>query len=407
MNFRLGIGVLCGGLALVSLARSSSAQQPAAAAKPAAAAPAAPAAIAPPLISPGADPATFLKLPYDESLKKNRTAILKILTAGKVPADQEQLFDTYYMRYSIGRWTEPTNYINLPKFRADLRADLQKAKAGEAHARINDLLFKGMTRMATDNYHPVVRVNAMLMLGELNADDSNRDAPVLYAQAVPVMLRVIDDPAQLDAVRAAALVGLLRHARRGLREDVRETVGTSMFNLAKSTSAPGRSPDGHAWMRAQAIEVLGLLESIGSANVVANLLGQITADPAAPMLVRRSSAAALGKLNYQIGVSLNGAALAAAVAKFTITAAEAAQSESEQGKAGPARRLRTRVVAANTGITGLAANLKDPAQQKYAVAVQEAVGRLNKVCDRGNDPDILRQASNTAAELRKLVERTP
>lgn len=411
-NFRPGIGILFGGLVVASLAWSAFAQPPAAAPKsaPAAAAkpaPAVPAVLAPPLISPGADPATFLKMPHDETLKKTRTAVMKILTAGKVAPDQEQLFDTYYTRYSMGRWTEPANYTMLPKFRSDLRADLQKTKVGEAHTRINDLVLKGMSRVATDNYHPVVRVNAMLMLGDLNADDTNRDTPVPYPQAVPVMLRVIDDPQQLDAVKAAALVGLLRHARRGLREDMRESVSASMFNLAKSAGAPGRSPDGHAWMRSQAIEILGLLENIGNANVVANLLGQIVGDPATPMMVRRAAAAALGKLNYQIAVSLNGSALATGVARFTIAAAEAAQNESEQGKPSPSRRLKPRVLAASAGIAGLAANLRDPAQQKYAASVQDAVARLNKVCDRGSDPDVLRQASSTAAELRKLVEKTP
>jgi hypothetical protein len=303
----------------------------------------------------------------------------------------------------MGRWTVPSNFTLLPKFRDELRADLQKTKAGDAHTRITDMIFKGMSRVATDKYHPVVRVNAMLMIGDLNSDDTNRDKPVAYHQAVPLFVQVIDDPQQLDAVKAAAFTGLIRHARLGLRDDVRESVSTSMLALAKSSAAPGRSPDGHAWLRSEAVEVLGLLGSIGTANAVADTLGQLAGDSATPMMVRRAAVRALGNLDYQIGVSLNGSALAAAVAKFVIGAAEAARSENDQGKLGAARRLKTYVIAAAEGINGLSQSLKDPTHQKYAASIRDAIGPLNKKCDRGSDAEILQQAASTAAELRKLI----
>jgi hypothetical protein len=401
----VGIRVLFAGLVLASFARGSLAQpavkpadKPAADAKSPA---------APPLVSPGVDPSTFLTLPYDESLKKNYTAVFKVLTAGKVTPDQEQLFDTYYMRYSLGRWTVPANFTLLPKFRDELRRDLYKTKVGDAHQRIVDIIFKGMSRVATGNYHPVVRVNAMLAIGDLNSDDSNRDTPLPYAPVVPVLLQVIDDPQQLDAVKAAAFVGLMRHARLGFKENVRASVGTSMLALAKSTGAPGRSPDGHAWLRSEAVEILGLLGNIGDANVVADALGQIVGDPATPMMVRRAGAAALGKLNYQIAVTLNGSTLVSALGRFTIAAIEKAQSDSEQGKPTPGRRLKTYVIAAAEGSNGLANSLKDPTQKQAAVAVRDAIAKLNKVCDRGSESDILQQASSTAAELRRLVEKKP
>lgn len=410
-DLRSGIRILCCGLALVGLAATTFAQQPAAVpgAKPApataAAKPAAP--VAPQLISPAADPATFLTLPYDEGLKKEYKTVFAVLGVGKVSPDQEQSFVSYYGRYSMGRWTIPANYTSLPKFRNDLRKDLQKAKIGDAHTRLNDLIFQGMSKVATGNYHPVVRVNAMLMIGELNSEDPARETPVPYHQAVPAFLQVIDDPQQLDAVKAAALVGLVRHVRLGLRDDVRDSVGASMLNLAKAASAPGRTPEGHAWMRGEASEILGVLRSIGNANTVANALGQIAGDPTAPMTVRRAAARALGKLNYQIAVSLNGSALAAAVARFTITAAETAQAETEQGKTTPCRRFKGCVIAAAEGINGLAESLKDPAQEKYAASVRESIAKLNKVCERGDDRAILQQAAVTTAELRKLVEKVP
>ena len=411
ISARSGLSIVFGCLASLGLAGLATAQQPGA--KPAAAttapakpAVAAPAPAAPPKISPAADPATFLTIPqYDEGLRKGRTGILAILRAGKLNPDQEQFFDTYYSRYSMGRWTVPGNYALLPGFRKELRNDLQLAKVGDAHTRLNDLVFGAMTKIASANFHPVVRVNAMLMIDELNSEDPPRatDLPVPYHQAVPVLLQTVDDPQQLDAVKAAALVGLLRHVRLGVRDEVRDQVTTSMLNLAKSPSAPGRSADGHAWLRSQAIEILGVLKSVGPANSVANVLTQIAGDQAAPMMVRRAAARALGGLSFQIAVSFNGSATASALARFTIAAIDASRAEAGQRKETACRRLKSNMLAASGGINGLADSLKEPAHQKFVASVRDEIAKLARTCDRSDDEAILTQAAASAVALGKLA----
>lgn len=406
---RAGWGILFGCLTGMGLAGVAVAQQPAgkpAAAPAAAAKPAAAAIPAPPKISPAADPATFLTIPgYDESLKKGRTGILAILRAGKVNPDQEQFFDTYYSRYSMGRWTVPGNYTSLPVYRKELRNDLQLAKVGDAHTRLNEMVFGAMTKIADANFHPVVRVNAMLMIGELNSEDPQRptDSPVPYHQAIPVLVKAVDDPQQLDAVKAVALVGLLRHVRLGLREDARDSVASSMLNLAKSASAPGRSADGHAWMRSQALEILGLLKSVGLANSIATALGQIVGDQTAPMMVRRAAARAIGLLGYQIAVSFNASATASALARFTLAAADGTRAEAELHRETACRRLKSNVLAAAAGINGLADSLKEPEHQKFVAGVRDEINKLARACDRSDDAALLAQAGATAGALRKLA----
>jgi hypothetical protein len=408
LSVRWGLKILFGCLASLSVAGQASAQKPGAKPAAAPAAPANPAAAqpAPPKISPAADPATFLTIPgYEDTLKKGRTGIMAVLRSGKVNPDQEQFFDTYYSRYSIGRWTVPGNYALLPGFRKELRNDLQLAKVGDAHTRLNDMIFGAMSKIAVANYHPVVRVNAMLMIGDLNSEDPAKptDLPVPYHQAIPVLLQTVDEPQQLDAVKAAALVGLLRHARLGIRDEARDQVMTSMLNLAKSTGAPGRSVDGHAWLRSQAIEILEVLKSVGPANSVASALTQIAGDQAAPMMVRRAAARAIGRLNFQIAVSFNASATASALARFTIAAAEAARAEAEQHKDTACRRLKSNVFAAAGGINGLADSSKDPAHEKLIASVRDEIARLARACDRSEDDAILAQAGVTAAALRKLA----
>ena len=62
---------------------------------------------------------------------------------------------------------------NLPEYRKQLRNNLHRAK-GDSHDHLNVLVLEFMKRHVAENYHPAVRVNAMLMIGELTV--SSRSA---------------------------------------------------------------------------------------------------------------------------------------------------------------------------------------------------------------------------------------
>ena len=215
---------------------------------------------------------------YDEKLKRHITAITKILIDGTVLPEQQDEFDNYYVHYSVARWTVPENQLQLPRFRKDSVRDLNQAKLGNAHVRLTDLLLKMMTEAAFgDDFDPVVRVNAMLMLGDLNLAEAPRlgAAPTPLPNAVAILVCAVREPKVIDPVRVAALAGLLRHAVLGIAsEAAAEDVTAAMLDLLRNKSVAGRSADGNAWMQARAIEVLGLQGGVGSNNMIAERAGR-------------------------------------------------------------------------------------------------------------------------------------
>ncbi len=188
----------------------------------------------------------------------------------------------------------------------------------------------GITRQVNEaivrgNFHPAARYNAMLWLGRLNTSDA-----VMFGQpraAVPMMemlrfmLDELNNPQQIDAVRVAALVGIHRHVRadRHLPAGSRRLVGNAaetmivnaMLGLIEASDPPEeRSPEAHAWLQRQSIEVLGMLGSTGQNNRVVTALEQTAADDSLPIAVRCSAADALGKLNYPSDIQIDAPEIA-------------------------------------------------------------------------------------------------
>jgi len=162
------------------------------------------------------------------------------------------------------------------------------------------------------------------------------------------MLMAVKAPDQLDAVKVAALVGIVRHAKLGgiTGVDLRKQVTDVMLELARQESWPGRSDDGHAWMRSLACEVLGLLESTGDKNEVSTALVGITADSDSPFFLRTAAATSLGRLEYPPG-SFDSTKAAAALRRLIVDACTAEDEEFFRN------RLKARLAAVSRGLAPL------------------------------------------------------
>ena len=95
---------------------------------------------------------------------------------GKFDPGEEEAMVAYYTQYFFPCWTDPTFYPRqgdqLPILRKRLSLQLQLADrpaAKEVHNRLNAVTLDFMNKLANGNYSPAVRVNAMLMIGDLNA----------------------------------------------------------------------------------------------------------------------------------------------------------------------------------------------------------------------------------------------
>jgi hypothetical protein len=240
-----------------------------------------------------------------EKYRREKTNIQRILRA-QVFSGQEEEFDAYYKNFALARWTIPENYASLPEYRRELRNDLFAAKSGPPYDRLLRMTLNFMTHISGPEYHPAVRFNAMLALGELNIRENppgSKDPIVPLPDALKVLLGALKD-SDSDAVKVAALVGLLRHATIAAADpQARLAFGgeavPALLDLAKSSPPPGRSADGHAWMRAMAIDVLAALRLTGADGSIVTTLAGIAGDKNTPMLTRMAAARAIGALDYQ------------------------------------------------------------------------------------------------------------
>ena len=139
----------------------------------------------------------------NEALKKDHFKIAGELMDGKPPAGGWAEFDSYYSDYFLARWSvlgksDHRPIANLPECRKQVRNDLHRAK-GDVHDHLNALVLEFMKAHAAENYHPAVRVNAMLMIGDLNRVEPTGSAAAIPLPEALTML--------LDAVKSSKPLG--------------------------------------------------------------------------------------------------------------------------------------------------------------------------------------------------------
>lgn len=252
-------------------------------------------------------------------------------------------FDNFFSQFYFAILTHPDHLNEWADRRTDFmrRWVTQASRSQRVHQHLVNLAVRTMAPIVRGNYHPVARYNAMLLIGELNSTEAStvgdRRPPVPLAGALGFMLRELQNPEQIDAVRVAALNGILRHARidRDLPAENRRLIGNNaetmivdaMVQLVTANEPPeGRTLEGHEWIRRRATDVLGMLGSTGQGRVV-SALEQVVGDEQAGIDVRCSAAEALGRLNYPADANINVAEIAQ---KLGVVAASACFKEIER-----------------------------------------------------------------------------
>lgn len=251
----------------------------------------------------------FKSFPVDESQAKRRGDISRILRAQAFQPGEDKLFDTYYQTYAFPRWTLPENLSSVANFRAELRRDLYTGRSGPPYDRLVNLTLNFMRPIVTDRgFHPAVRYNAMAAIADLDVSlpPPGVNTPVQpVPAALDLMLAVLQDSAQIDVVRIAALQGLVRHAGLPMADTQKrdQQVLPVLLQWASAKDAPsGRTKVGHAWMRALAIQALGALGVPGSNGQVVKTLASVLTESDTPLMPRLAAARALGRIQYK-GVS--------------------------------------------------------------------------------------------------------
>ncbi len=344
----------------------------------------------------------YLEDPVTQAEKKNTNNIGSILRAGKF-ADNQQKSDlnTYYKTYALARWTQPSTLNNLRDYHKDLINNLKQAKSGEVHDYLNQLVLDYMSKLAKGNYHPAVRVNAMLTIGDLNSVDSLLPAQeVPLAGAIPVLLEAINDPKQIVPVKIAALVGINRHVTAGVNDP---QIFSTVLKLVTGADATDYADVGRVWMRKQAVDILGLMGNLGASNQVVKLLSVYVGDTKAPFFLRLSAAEALGKLKYAGASGINPVDLAKSLGQLMLEACDA-EFKAKGSAADRQRRMKDRLASVMVGLVGDGTTFKGITPLAKDQAQQTAINNLKAIFDgllKTLDKDISKSSDD---ELRKYNE---
>jgi hypothetical protein len=363
----------------------------------------------------------YEELPVNEALKRQQQAIHQTMAEGKFADPQAQAaFDAYYTDYLLARWTQLKNISSLPDLRLKgLRGDLRAARSGEVHDHLNDLVLAFMTKLMTGPYHAAVRINAVLAIGELNSVE-----PVVGTPAVPLpdalrtLLATVESAKASDALRAAAMVGVMRHAdARGREEDVRRTITSAMLRIVAEAPAAGASAQGREWIRCQALETLGILGAVGDDDAVAKAMIKTVADTKLPIGVRTCAAESLAKLDYAAAGKIDAAEAAAALGQLAI---DACNDELQRPTSTPGLSLRRRllqrldaVLAAlngngEEGRKGILPLARDN-QTEFVSALQKDVKEVADLLDdhRHDNDDMKPQAEALRKKLEGWIKTKP
>lgn len=254
----------------------------------------------------------------------------KMAASGTV--SNQQLFTDYYT-FRLAEFTWAENANKLPELRKRLRSDMRKA-TGDAHSQLNNLVLTESLKVAKDpEFSWVARVNAVIMIGELNEREpslgsSSEPVPLPAARSQLLALSALRSPKSGvdDALAAAALSGLWRHARSALDDAARRELAPVMFTLATNTKRPKfRSEEAQYFLRMRALDILGELHSPdlerGDAKVMQTCLEMVQESPA-PLWFRTQAAANLGKLNFQDSAKVNFSLAGKLCAELALTAVD-------------------------------------------------------------------------------------
>lgn len=253
-------------------------------------------------------PARAQDFKVDGTQKVHRFDVNNWLRAGAIPAGEEAVFDNYFRQYALleivaGKQSE------LPKARENIGRYFQTGKKGVPYDRLIGLTRDRMLEIMRARLPEVVKVNAMLVLGDLNLNELNPRNLTPLPSMLPTLLAAATTTSDRvsDSIRVAALVGVHRHAASGKLPAVAqaEVIRKILPLVAQVAPPPKRSPEGHAWIRASAARVLGALRNPGPNDTVVAALQSAAAEENAPHFMRGHMAEALGDIAYPAGTKID------------------------------------------------------------------------------------------------------
>lgn len=183
-------------------------------------------------------------------------------------AAERTILDDYFGKSFFASMNDasPAGLGKLAETRKVLFTQFLNGRGSQAaQEHVMNLAMKSVGNYAVGNYHPAIRYNAVLIIGQMSKPGSA--APYTPATSALVMMLEKDDFRGVPVtspVRLAALVGLDRHTSLGADPTLAERITAAALAVATNQETPAdASPEVHDWMRRLAVKVLANQQKAG------------------------------------------------------------------------------------------------------------------------------------------------
>lgn len=246
------------------------------------------------------------KLRYQQA----RANVIEYLRSKPMDEQGRQLIRKFFRDAYLKSWTKRSNWQHAGANRQEFLRLYYGPLNSQPNARqmLNEIALEYMREYIKPAYHPVLRYNAALLIGDLRSkemDTINQTPEVPYPESLPVLLEAIEDEKQSDAVKVAAWVGLFEQSELygvnlgNMPNDLKTKIISLVIDTLQQNDTPeGHSEDAHLWIRKRAIDVASAIGNAGKNGTLAAALDTIILNPNLPIDMRCSAIAAKGNLAF-------------------------------------------------------------------------------------------------------------
>jgi hypothetical protein len=239
--------------------------------------------------------------------------------AGAPDAAGQTALKDYFIGYLYPSMTsyDPLALGQLSKKREDLfQRFINTAKSPQARDIVIAHTIKAMTAIAKGGYHPAVRYNAALILGQLDAQPGVKALPAGTEEMLSFLendqFNKVPVPTSL---KVAALVSLQRHLRMGVEPPIAERITKAALAIANREDLPDDvSAKAFGWVRRQAAALLAMQFEKGLTPPVHQTFVRLVRDEKADIDDRCTMAQLLKPTMYAEAQGLNVQDMALALA---------------------------------------------------------------------------------------------
>lgn len=239
--------------------------------------------------------------------------------------------------------TNPNALAEIANLRDRLfKQYISRAGNGATQEYLIGETFKFARGMARNNFHPAVRYNAALILGDLSSKVSDPQVPL--KQATEELLELVEQeqfnkiPVP-ESVKLGAVLGLERHARLGIDATLADRLIKAMIGVINSKAPEDVDPAVHDWVRSTAALTLANQYAKAPNREAQAAIISLIADGKANLDDRCLAAAGLERITFATGADIDGKASTDAMGKLTLDvitdAAKLAEAYQEEALSDP------------------------------------------------------------------------